>query len=237
MRVITYNLHKARRSGRSILDEAAAALRERSPDLLLCQEVFHTHCDTERQAVILGQHLGLEHAFGPNKFYEAGCHGNATFTRLPVLRAFNIDVTESRFEHRGILHTHLEWNDSVLEILNTHFSLTGRQRRKQLETLLDAIPDGDVPVLVAGDFNDWHGFLDRRIDRERHLRSALDVLSPTARRTFPARRPFLALDRIYYRGLELDDVRVLRGDPWDVLSDHLPLEADFRVHGSAVGGA
>ncbi len=229
MRVITYNLHKARRAGRSILEEAGDALRAREPDVLLCQEVFQTHCSTERQAHVLAEQLGFEHAFGPNKFYPAGCHGNATFTRLPVLRAYNIDVSQSRFEKRGILHTHLEWNDSVLEILNTHFSLTGRQRKLQLEALLDAVPNGDVPVLVAGDFNDWHGLLDRRIDRERHLRSALDAMRPQERRTFPAKRPFLALDRIYYRGLELVDARVLRGAPWDVLSDHLPVEATFRV--------
>lgn len=227
MRVITYNLHKGRRSGRSILREAASALRERAPDLLLCQEVFHTHCDTERQSEILGDHLDLHHAFGPNKFYRSGCHGNATFTNLPVVHAVNIDVSHSYFERRGILHTHLDFADFSLEILNTHFSLTARQRRKQLDTLLGAIPDEPVPVLVAGDFNDWSGRLDRMIDRNRHLKSALDALHPRYRRSYPARRPVLPLDRIYYRGLTLREVRVLRGDPWDSLSDHLPVEAVF----------
>lgn len=231
MRVITYNLHKGRLSGRSVLLEAAAALREREPDLLLCQEVFHTHCDAERQSEILGYHLGLEHSFGPNKFYGAGCHGNATFTNLPLVHAVNIDVSHSRFERRGILHTHLDLAHTSLEILNTHFSLTARQRRKQLETLLGAIPDGDVPVLVAGDFNDWSGRLDQMVDRTRHLESVLDELVPRKRRTYPAKRPVLSLDRIYYRGLVLRDARVLRGEPWSRISDHLPIEADFEPVG------
>lgn len=226
--MITYNLHKGRCSGRSILREAASALRERQPDLLLCQEVFHTSCDTERQSEILGEHLGLGHAFGPNKFYRAGCHGNATFTRLPVHRATNIEISESFFERRGILHTRLEFDDSGLEVLNTHFSLTARQRRRQLRTLLEHVPvHPTLPVIVAGDFNDWSGRLDRLIHRRRHFDSALRALPKRERRTYPARRPMLALDRIYYRGFEVRGTRVLRGDPWDRLSDHLPVEADL----------
>lgn len=229
MRVITYNLHKGRRSGRSVLADAAAALRARNPDLLLCQEVFHTSCDAERQSEILGDQLGLAHSFGPNKFYYRGCHGNATFARLPVRRAVNIEITQSFFERRGILHTRLELDDSQLEVLNTHFSLTARQRRRQLRTLLENVPtESDVPIIIGGDFNDWGGALDRLIHRQRDLDNVLRALPKPQRRTFPAARPILALDRIYVRGFEVVEARVLRGEPWDRLSDHLPIEAVLR---------
>ena len=230
MKVITYNLHKGRRSGRSVLLEAADALREREPDLLLCQEVFHTSCDTERQSEILAEALGLTHAFGPNKFYRRGCHGNATFTRLPVQHAVNIEISQSFFERRGILHTMLEFDHSGLEVLNTHFSLTERQRRRQLRTLLESLPQHEtVPVIVAGDFNDWSGRLDRLVHRRRHFDNVLSGIAAKERRTFPAGRPMLALDRIYTRGFEVLGARVLRGAPWDRISDHLPIEAELRA--------
>ena len=227
--MITYNLHKGRRSGRSVLLEAAQALRERSPDLLLCQEVFHTNCDTERQSEILAEHLGLAHSFGPNRFYRRGCHGNATFTSLPVRRAVNIEISQSFFERRGILHTFLELDDSGLEVLNTHFSLTERQRRRQMRTLIASLPQhASAPVIVAGDFNDWRGRLDRLVHRRRHFDNVLRVVAARDRKTFPAARPMLALDRIYTRGFEVLSARVLRGEPWNRLSDHLPIEAELR---------
>lgn len=228
VKVITYNFHKGRaaRGGRSIVEEAAQALREREADLLLCQEVFHTADDVSHQSRELSALLGLEHWFGPNRFYQRGCHGNATFTRYNVRRSANIEITHSFFERRGILHTLIELEDFALEVLNTHFSLTHGQRRRQLSTLLQNIPEHPtVPVLVAGDFNDWHGRLDRIIHRQRHFENALRLLPPRQRRTYPSRRPLLSLDRIYYRGFKLLDVRVLRGDPWTGLSDHLPVEA------------
>lgn len=230
MKVITYNFHKGRaaRGGRSIIDEAAHALREREPDVLMCQEVFHTADDLSHQSKILTELLGLAHSFGPNRFYLRGCHGNATFTRYHVRRATNIEITQSFFERRGILHTNLELEDYALEVLNTHFSLTARQRRRQLRTLLANIPSNPGhPVLVGGDFNDWGGGLDRLIHRTRHFENVLRALPQRARRTYPARRPLLALDRIYYRGFRVLDVRVLRGAPWDRLSDHLPVEAEM----------
>ncbi len=53
-------------------------------------------------------------------------------------------------------------------------------------------------------------------------------------RTFPALVPWLRMDRIYLRGFEVREARVLRGPEWARLSDHSPLLADLRC--SAVPG-
>lgn len=232
MKVVTYNFHKGRapKGGHSILEEAAHALRELQPDMLLCQEVFRAHDDTEHQSQVLGHMLGLEHHFAPNRFWGPGCHGNATFTRFEVRESRNIEITHSRWEKRGILHTRMHLDGFSFDVMNTHFSLTHRQRQKQLHTLLAHLPEeGDVPVLVAGDFNDWHGGLDRFIRRMRHFDNALLHVPRGDRLTFPATRPVFALDRIYTRGLRVKSVRVLRGDPWQRLSDHLPVEVVFEA--------
>ena len=48
-------------------------------------------------------------------------------------------------------------------------------------------------------------------------------------RTFPASFPWLRLDRMYQRGFEIDTTEVLKGRPWNKISDHLPLSAKLKL--------
>ncbi|MEZ5965906.1 MAG: endonuclease/exonuclease/phosphatase family protein [Planctomycetota bacterium] len=229
IKVITYNLHKGvGRYGRNALAGAIDALHARQPDVLACQEVFHPPAGETGQSEVIRSHLGHVHVFGPNAFYRRGCHGNATFTSFTVTSHRNIDATESYFERRGILRTRLQHVHGDLELLNVHFSLTRGQRRRQWAKLFATIQEaGDTPIVVCGDFNDWSGDLDRLALSTGVVHNALWTLPKPARRTFPSRRPMLALDRVYFRGLRLQSVTVLDGEPWSDLSDHLPVEAVF----------
>ena len=230
MRVITYNLHKGRgRRNRHVVQEIAQALAERKPDLLLCQEVFHAIEDEIKQCHFLTSVVGHPHVFAPNAFRHVGCHGNATFANLRIERHENIDVSDWFLQKRGILRVWLERKRRPLEVLNVHFSLTGGRRRRQWQRLIETLPpDPDTPVIACGDFNDWHGALDRTARRTRSLQNALWTLPWGRRRTYPSHRPLFALDRVYFRGLEVVEVNVLRGEPWSQLSDHLPVEVVFE---------
>jgi endonuclease/exonuclease/phosphatase family metal-dependent hydrolase len=231
VKVITYNLHKGvGRRRQRILEEAVQALFDRKPDVLVCQEVFHGAAEAIHQCHFITEVIGHEHVFAPNVFYPDGCHGNATFARMPVARHVNVDISESVFERRGLLRTWLQAEHGAVEVLNVHFSLTGGQRRRQWSRVVQELPeDPTTPVLVCGDFNDWSGAVDRRAAGSGLLRNALWALDRVERRTFPAHRPIFPLDRIYYRGIVLREVRVLCGPPWSELSDHLPVEAVFEV--------
>jgi endonuclease/exonuclease/phosphatase family metal-dependent hydrolase len=226
MKVISYNLHKGRgRLQRDILTDAVHALRERKPDVLACQEVYHSAVEALGQCHFITEVLGHSHVFGPNAFYARGCHGNATFANLVVDGHLNIDATESMLERRGILRTWLRGAGETFEVLNVHFSLTRGQRRRQWHRLLQALPaEPDKRVIVCGDFNDWTGELDGLALRSTSLRNALWNLSPRQRRTFPNYRPLFPLDRVYLRGFDIHHVEVLQGSPWNRLSDHLPVE-------------
>ncbi|MFT5048867.1 MAG: endonuclease/exonuclease/phosphatase family metal-dependent hydrolase [Chlamydiales bacterium] len=226
VKILTYNLHKGRSAlRRDVLAEIADALAERAPDLLTCQEVFHGTRDTRHQCEVLAEALDHAHVFGPNAFYRKGCHGNATFARLPVAEHVNIDVTQSTLEKRGILHATLQDGPGTIETMNVHFSLTRRQRARQWRRLLETLPeDLAVPTIVCGDFNDWSGSLDRVARRSGTFHNALWNLPTPARQSYPAQRPLLALDRIYLRGFRVVSAEVLRGQPWSRLSDHLPIE-------------
>jgi endonuclease/exonuclease/phosphatase family metal-dependent hydrolase len=114
-------------------------------------------------------------------------------------------------------------------VMNTHFSLTAGQRRKQWGSLVAHLWSHlETPLIACGDFNDWRGSIDRRAHRLGLLRNALWRLPMPQRRTFPAHRPRFCLDRIYLRGFRVRDVRVLQGDPWIRLSDHLPVVAEVE---------
>lgn len=230
MKVITYNLHKGvGRRNRRIVAEIGQALAERRPDVLLCQEVFHSIEDEIKQSHFLTEVVGHPHVFAPNCFRETGCHGNATFANFRIRKHENIDVSDRFLQKRGILRVWLENERRPLEVLNVHFSLTGGQRRRQWLRMMQALPhDPKTPVIVCGDFNDWHGALDRLARRSFALENALWHLPSPHRRTYPSHRPLFALDRVYFRGLKVAAVNVLRGPPWSELSDHLPVEVIFE---------
>ncbi|HEX7646480.1 MAG TPA: endonuclease, partial [Noviherbaspirillum sp.] len=47
-------------------------------------------------------------------------------------------------------------------------------------------------------------------------------------RTFPAALPWLRLDRIYVRGIDIESAQVLHGAMWAKLSDHAPIVASLQ---------
>jgi endonuclease/exonuclease/phosphatase family metal-dependent hydrolase len=59
--------------------------------------------------------------------------------------------------------------------------------------------------------------------------NALGDHDPAIGRTWHARRPVFALDRIYARNLNVRRSGRFDGDPWSELSDHLPLFAELTI--------
>jgi endonuclease/exonuclease/phosphatase family metal-dependent hydrolase len=83
-------------------------------------------------------------------------------------------------------------------------------------------------VLVAGDFNDWTERAGARLTDQSGLSEVFLSGSGAHAPTFPSVLPVLKLDRIYFRNLELVQARVLKGKPWNSLSDHAPVQASFK---------
>jgi endonuclease/exonuclease/phosphatase family metal-dependent hydrolase len=233
LRLVTWNIRKGRgASGDGIdVDALAAGISERRPHLVLCQEVFHAADEAPLQIDELAEKLSMSQAYGPNAAYRRGNHGNATLTILPLLTAENHDLSTNRIERRGVLYTLLETPDSPLHVFNTHLGLNTVQRRKQVRriaALLDErVPPGE-PLVLAGDFNDWTGSLRRAVEERCRVTCALRGLSRAARRSWPSRAPVFGLDRVYLRHLEPESARIVRGEPFASLSDHLPVEVSLR---------
>ncbi|OWY40274.1 hypothetical protein CEK28_06015 [Xenophilus sp. AP218F] len=242
--VATYNIHK----GMSPLNrhlrvgDMADALEGLAPDMLFLQEVqgknleravAHLAWPATPQHHFLARRLTHRAVYGLNAAYRHGHHGNAVLSRFAIREWCNRDISVNRFERRGVLQCVLQpegWREPLVALCG-HFNLLARDRRRQYQGLVsyvrEAIPAG-LPLILAGDFNDWRGEASAYFRDELGLQEVFLQCHGSHAQSFPARLPVLALDRIYVRGLQAEEARVLRGQPWSALSDHLPLTATLR---------
>ncbi len=245
LRVCTYNIHKgfSAANKRPILQELRHAIRTVDADLVFLQEVVgerldltggdNRHNETSNsypQFEYLADEVWPHHAYGRNAIYQKGHHGNAILSKNPFLDWDHINVSQWWFSQRGILFGRI---DQGIYLICVHFGLFGRERRKQLQQVLAILSQqvaADQPLIIAGDFNDWTGALHRHLTENFHFQEAYSKLYGQPAKTFPARFPLFAVDRIYYRNLQLIDAEVLSGAPWQKLSDHRALYAVFDLN-------
>jgi endonuclease/exonuclease/phosphatase family metal-dependent hydrolase len=240
--VLTLNTHKGFTpfNRRFVLHELRDAVRTLSADVVFLQEVLgshdghsvlHPNWPTAPQYEFLADSIWTDFAYGRNAVYTQGHHGNALLSKFPILRYENHDISIAGPERRGLLHCVLKVAGPRVEVhtICTHLSLSEPHRRQQLnlmcELVNDAIPD-DVPLLIAGDFNDWRLRAHSLLDRCARLKEAFVVTHGKAARTFPARWPLLRLDRIYFRNLRVRNSARHSARPWSHLSDHVALTAE-----------
>jgi endonuclease/exonuclease/phosphatase family metal-dependent hydrolase len=240
LNVVTYNIHKglSQFNRRLVLHEIRERLGSLESDVAFLQEVQGKHETNARRHLAwptIGQHEFLTHegshsVYGMNAVYQDGHHGNAIVSRHPIPVWENIDVSHHSLESRGLLHCEIEvegWKER-LHCINVHLGLWARSRRFQLEWLVDRIRESVPkrgPLVVAGDFNDWQKKASDFLRTELGLHEVFEQLEGRPARSFPAQMPFLRLDRIYVRDLNVAGVQRLVGSPWSRLSDHVALAA------------
>ena len=162
---------------------------------------------------------------GPTLRRDACTYGNALFTRLPVAAVRHIDLSTKRRETRAALDIDLQVDGRTLRTIVTHFGLSPWERRWQAATLVAALDEhAQALTIVCGDFNEWT----RMWPSVRELDARFGPAATL--RTFPARRPVLALDRIWVGPrAALASVWVHRSAHARVASDHLPIGADLAL--------
>lgn len=262
IRIATYNIHKGVSSigSRPRVHALKQALASMEAQILFLQEVQGRH------DVLAAKHTtkwpeeaqhdffaGDSHnvAYGMNAVYDHGHHGNALLSSYPIGSSRNQDVSDHKYESRGILHCVINTPDVDIHCYVVHLGLFANGRRRQAEALIEAVTasaPADSPVIIAGDFNDWGNHLsenlrlrlgvaevfDEQLARHglgtylRQLTGRLPKKIQPAK-TFPAALPMLRLDRIYVRGFTVDSAQVLHGALWAKLSDHAPIVATLQL--------
>ncbi|THF63808.1 EEP domain-containing protein [Pseudothauera nasutitermitis] len=247
LRICTYNIHKgfSQFNRRMVVHELRDRLRSLDVDLVFLQEVQglhlghagrHHNWPASAQHEFLAEDAWQQTAYGGNAVYDHGHHGNAILSRHLILSADNQDVSDHRFERRGLLHCEVELPafGQPVHCVCVHLGLMGGSRRRQMEALAERMerlaPDG-APLIIAGDFNDWRNRADDLLGRRLGLTEAFHGVRGVPARSFPSRLPMFRLDRIYVRGFKVRDARVHHGPAWAGLSDHAALTAELEPTG------
>ena len=246
LRVATYNIHKGVRGmgprKRLEIHNLGLGIEALDADLVCLQEVrLHHQRDARHfQRTLLGwpdggqadflAPEGYEVAYRTNATTRHGEHGNALLSRWPIGDIGHHDVSDHRFEQRGLLHVPVLWHGVEVHAVVAHLGLIHASRVRQIDRLAafiaNEVPAG-APLLVAGDFNDWGERLDGPMSTAGLQRARAG--SERAQRTFPSAVPLFALDRVYTRGLACLSATVPRSSGWARMSDHLPLLVELQL--------
>lgn len=251
LRVATYNIHKGVMgmgpTKRLEIHNLGLAVEAFDADIVCLQEVRRFHhrearhfsktdyghrsWPTQAQADYLAPE-GYEAAYRTNAVTRHGEHGNALLARWPIEQINHHDVSDHRFEQRGLLHGTVNWRGTSVHVVVVHLGLFHQSRVRQTERVAALVAEkipANAPVVIAGDFNDWNEKLDHIL---------IDVGLTRATRangervpTFPSMIPVLTLDRVYTRGLQCHTMMVPRGEAWARMSDHLPLVVELELAG------
>ncbi len=231
MRMLTiasYNVHRCiGRDGRCDPGRVAKVIEELEADVIALQEVdfgYHVRQGVD-QLRVLSDATGLGSVWGPVLYRARGQYGNGLLTRHEVLEVRGIDLSVPNYQRRGALDVELDVHGVRVRVIAAHLGLGLGERQVQVRrllTVLDRAPE-DEPLILLGDFNEWRPpsaplrRLHRRFGRTPGVRS------------FPARFPMLALDRIWVQPRHaLAKVDVHNSHHSRRASDHLPVRAVIR---------
>jgi endonuclease/exonuclease/phosphatase family metal-dependent hydrolase len=229
IRVASYNMRKAigldrRRRPERTID----VLNELDADVIALQEADRRFGS---RASALPVHLIEEHSdYKPvpldTRAASIGWHGNALLVRKDVEVGAHEILHLPSLEPRGAVLADVSVGGVALRVVGMHLDLSGLWRRKQAHAILAHLDErhGDPPRVMMGDLNEWSAGGGCLRDFAAHHRFA------TCGRSFHARRPIAALDRIMVSPtLEIVACGVHDTATSRRASDHLPIWAELRV--------
>jgi len=223
LRVVTWNVHACIGSaGRFDPDAVVAAVQALEPDIVALQEI-----DAREEAAgdvdtfaYLRHALGWRAAEARTIRGDSGDYGHLVLSPWRIEAARTLDLSIEGFEPRAAIGCEIP--ELGVRVLATHLGLRARERHRQIGAMAEEIDrPGAPPLIVLGDLNEW---------RRRGV--ATRVLCPPLREaatlaSFPAWRPFFALDRIWCEP-PLEPLTSEAAVHMAHLSDHLPIVAELR---------
>ena len=225
-KLATWNIHRCIGSdGVMSRSRCAQVLGEIDADLVVLQEVESTPGQADDVLEYFASATASCAVAGPTMMSGDAHYGNALLTRIPVEAVRRHDISLAGREPRGALDVDLRFGGESIQLVATHLGLRPSERRAQVEALVPLFREESRKlVLLAGDLNEW--FLWGRPLRRLHR-----IFSDTPhRRSWPARWPLFALDRIWVNPRRcLHRLSVHETPLSRVASDHLPLVADIRL--------
>ncbi len=230
-RIITYNIHSGvGRDNKHDYRRIGSYLAELGADIVLLQEMDtrpeHRDVDTDVRDICASQVFELVPS--PAIELNSGWYGNAILTRFPVISNETLDVSMDGFQPRNVQAVELMTPNGPLAVINTHKGLKKKERRSQFARLHEyisrRIEERPMPLVLAGDFNEWQFFT-------KAFRALDDVLlQHKVGATFPSQFPLFSLDRVWTSSdIRMRRINRLKNAQTRLLSDHLPVCFDIRL--------
>jgi endonuclease/exonuclease/phosphatase family metal-dependent hydrolase len=240
LRIMTYNVHGCRgMDGRISVERVSRVIARVRPDIVCLQELDQSRSRSGRvdQAREIAERLETDYHFHGALRADDGRYGNAILCAHPVelVRSGSLPAlaTRLRLDERGALRVEVDVDGHRIQVVNTHLSILERERRLQVDALLDGdwLTDAKRPLLFAGDLNAAiDSYTGRRISER--LRDVVGVRPPGERRllrTWSGVVPLRRIDHVFASGhfrvlgIEVPRTRLTRA-----ASDHLPLVVDLE---------
>jgi len=161
LRILTYNVHHCQGTdGKFDYNRIAGIINDLRPDVAALQEVDRktNRSSGVDQAAVLAELTGLNHAFGRAIDFDSGQYGLAILSRLPISDVLNTPLPSlAGSEPRIALSVRVEPGSGIPDItfIDTHLCHLNNQTRTMQTNQLNefADPNGNMPVILAGDFN------------------------------------------------------------------------------------
>ena len=230
-RIVTYNIHSGiGRDKKHDYKRLGQFLANSGADVVLLQEMDTR--PSERSTAQDVKDICAENTFklipSPAIRESDGWYGNAILTRFDVLTHDTLDVSQNGRQPRNVQIVELKTEKTPLTVVNTHKGLKKLERRSQFSLLHEHLSlkmkEKQIPLVLAGDFNEWQ-FFSKAFKALNEL-----LLQQKVGATFPSHFPVFALDRVWVS----DDIKVkacrkLKNAKTRILSDHLPVLVDIEL--------
>jgi len=220
LRVVSYNVHACiGADGRFSPPRIARVLESLEADFIGIQELEDRQFNGESVSDYLARKLGMHAHRGATLMRGDSHYGNLLLSRLPAQAIRLHDISVPGREPRGIVDAEFHLVGRRVRVLVTHFGLKAKERRKQVDDLVEVFESrrADVTIL-AGDVNEWRPMTYARRTLDRAFGRGPGLA------TWPARRPLLALDLIGVSPAACRVAqRVVATETTRQASDHLPL--------------
>lgn len=236
IRLLTYNIHKGigGRDRRYDLGRIISVIEAVGPDLICLQEV-DSHV---RRSALDDQPALLANYFNFNSVYQmnvpvgrSGGYGNIILSRWSIEYARQHSLRIGDRKPRGLQLAKIETPHGPLALANWHLGLTHGEQVHQARRFLAHSHEplwNELPMILAGDTNDWGNRLLRKTLAHGGFRQA--SLPVVHCRSFPAWFPVASLDKVFIRpGIRQAQVHIFHGSPARHASDHLPMVMDFEL--------
>jgi endonuclease/exonuclease/phosphatase family metal-dependent hydrolase len=236
MRLLSYNIHKGigGRDRKYRLERILNVIEQENPDIICLQEVDRNvrRSRFHNQPRLFKEYFNAtDAAYQINVHLKSGGYGNLIVSRWPIEARHHVSLRYNSKKPRGAQLAVVQTPEGLLHVVNWHLGLAERERRWQVDHLLDhhLFREAEhLPTVIIGDYNDWRNRLDNGTFSGRGFEQ---ITAPASRfRSFPAYLPIGALDKAFCRGeLVVRHARVVRNRQAKTASDHLPLVIDLHL--------